>query len=53
MIIWSVRVIPKRNPKFHKKEIDAGVGKSVRAALSGFNMGLILVSCFFIKSLRW
>lgn len=35
---------------FHINEIEAGVGKSRREVFMIFNIGFILVSCFFIKS---
>jgi len=47
--ICRVRVSPKRNPKFHKKEIEVGVGKSSRDFFIMFVMGLIFIICLFIK----
>jgi len=29
-MIWMVRVNPSKNPKFHRNEIEVGVGKSRR-----------------------
>jgi len=46
---WSVRVNPRRNPKFHKNEIEVGVGKSIRDFFIRFAIGFILISCFFIR----
>ena len=44
----SVRVIPSRNPIFHKNEIDEGVGRSISEDFIIFRIGLFFVSCFFI-----
>lgn len=48
--ICVVRVIPSKNPKFHMKEIDAGLGRSIKDLFSIFTMGFFFLSCFFIKS---
>jgi len=50
--ICSVRVIPRRNPKFHMNEIEAGVGKSSRALLIIFIRGLLFISCVFIRMMK-
>lgn len=51
VIICRVSVIPSKNPMFHIKEIEVGVGRSKRDDFIIFNIGFILDSCFFIKSL--
>jgi len=48
-MIWSVRVNPSRNPKFHRNEIEVGVGRSMRDFFIKFVTGLFFISCFFIK----
>lgn len=48
---WRVRAIPDRNPMFHSREIELGVGRSFSELESIFNMGFCLVSWFFIR--RW
>ncbi len=47
--ICRVRVMPKRNPRFHKKEIEVGEGKSRRDFFIIEVIGFIFSSCFFIK----
>jgi len=47
--IWRVRVNPRRNPKFHRKEIEVGVGRSIRDFFIRFVTGFIFISCFFIR----
>lgn len=37
--IWSERVIPRRNPKFHMNEIDLGEGRSIRDSFSSLMIG--------------
>ncbi len=48
MIICRVRVIPNRNPIFHRYEIEEGVGRSERDAFRILRIGWVLVSWFFI-----
>jgi len=36
---WVIRQSPKRDPKFHRMEMLAGVGKSTKAPLAIFNKG--------------
>ena len=48
---WRESVIPRRNPKFHMKEIEAGVGRSAREAFTVFRIGFFFVSWVFIKIL--
>jgi len=43
-MICNDRVIPSRKPKFQRKEIDEGVGRSIRAFFIIFRMGLVFVS---------
>ena len=43
-MIWRVRVNPSRNPKFHKNEIEVGVGKSKRDFFIKFVTGLLFIS---------
>lgn len=50
--ICRVRVIPSRNPMFHRNEIDEGVGRSKREDLTIVIMGLVLDSWVFIRRLR-
>jgi len=49
-IICRVRVNPSRNPKFHRNEIEVGVGRSIRDFFIRFVIGLLFISCFFIPS---
>jgi hypothetical protein len=48
-MICSVNVNPSRNPKFHRNEIEVGVGRSKRDFFIRFVIGFIFISCFFIK----
>jgi hypothetical protein len=48
-MICRVRVNPSKNPKFHKNEIEVGVGRSRRDFFIRFVTGLFLISCFFIR----
>jgi hypothetical protein len=48
VMIWRVRVIPRRNPIFHSREIDEGVGRSIKEVLIIFNIWLCFISFFFI-----
>lgn len=43
-MIWSVRVNPSRNPKFHRNEIEVGVGRSMRDFFIKFVIGLFFIS---------
>lgn len=47
-MIWSAKVKPSINPKFHNNEIEEGAGRSSRDFFSKFVIGFILISCFFI-----
>jgi len=49
VVICSIRVIPSRKPKFQRKEIDVGVGRSSSAFFNIFVIGLFFNSCIFIK----
>jgi len=48
-MICRVRVNPSRKPKFHRNEIDVGVGRSKRDFFIRFVTGLLFISCFFIR----
>ena len=48
-MICRVRVNPSKNPKFHRNEIDVGVGRSIRDFFIKFVTGFIFISCFFIR----
>jgi len=48
-MIWMVRVNPSKNPKFHRNEIEVGVGKSRRDFFIRLAIGFIFISCFFIR----
>lgn len=52
MMICRVRVIPSRNPMFHRNEIDEGVGRSKSEDLIIITIGLVLDSWIFIRKLR-
>jgi len=53
-MIWSVRVNPSINPIFHRKEIEEGVGRSIREFFSSFVIGFDFISWFFIsRTMRW
>jgi hypothetical protein len=39
VIIWIIKLSPKRDPKFHQKEIEEGEGRSISALLIIFNNG--------------
>ena len=49
VMICSVNVIPRRNPRFHRNEIDVGVGRSVRDFFIVLGIWFFLISCFFIR----
>ena len=38
-MIWVIRHIPRREPKFHQAEMLGGVGRSIRELLIIFRMG--------------
>jgi hypothetical protein len=48
-MIWRVRVNPSKNPKFHKNEIEVGVGRSIKDFFIRFVIGFLFISCFFIR----
>lgn len=48
-MICRVKVKPSRKPKFHRNEIDVGVGRSKRDFFIRFVTGLLFISCFFIR----
>jgi len=48
-MIWRVRVNPRRNPKFHRNEIEVGVGKSISDFFIRFVTGFIFISWVFIR----
>src|SRR5882672_9600924 len=48
-MICRVRVNPRRNPKFHKNEIDVGVGRSRRDFFIKFVIGFLFISWVFIR----
>jgi len=50
--IWRPRVIPSKNPMFHKNEMDDGEGKSSKELFTIFRIGLFFVSWFFIKMMK-
>lgn len=39
MVIWIIRQIPSRDPKFHQAEMFDGVGRSIRELLIIFKRG--------------
>lgn len=43
-MIWSIRVIPKRNPMFHRNEMDDGEGRSIRDDFMIFARGWFFIS---------
>jgi len=47
--ICNISVIPSRNPRFHRKEIDLGEGRSIRDLFIIFIKGWVFISCFFIR----
>lgn len=49
LTIWSIKVIPRRKPKFHIKEIEEGVGKSKSAFFVILRIGFRFNSWFFIR----
>lgn len=49
VVIWIVRVIPRRNPMFHMKEMEVGEGRSRREDFVIFKIGFFFHSCVFIK----
>jgi hypothetical protein len=57
VMICRVNVIPNKNPIFHINEIEEGEGKSKRDFFTILRIGLLLISCFFIrrkkKSFGW
>jgi hypothetical protein len=50
--IWSVSVIPRRNPMFHRNEIEEGDGRSIRDEFIIFVRGTSFTICFFIRMMR-
>lgn len=42
-MICRVRVIPRRNPMFHMKEIEVGVGRSRREAFTILKIGSVFI----------
>lgn len=48
---WDVSVIPSRNPMFHKKEIDCGVGNSNRDLLAMLISGSLFIILVFFNIL--
>lgn len=48
-MICSVNVNPSKNPKFHKNEIEVGVGRSSSDFFIRFVIGLFFISCVFIR----
>ena len=48
-MICRVSVNPSRNPKFHRNEIEVGVGRSRRDFFIRFVTGLLFISCVFIR----
>lgn len=51
-MICRDRIIPRRNPMFHRREIDLGVGKSISDEFIIFISGCVFISCFFIKKMN-
>ena len=49
---WRDRVMPSKNPTFHRNEIDEGVGRSSSDFFSIFRIGFFFVSWVFIRR-RW
>lgn len=39
VIIWVIKQIPDKEPKFHHKEMLVGVGRSIKELLIIFNKG--------------
>ena len=48
-MICIIRVIPSRNPMFHKNEIDDGEGRSISELLRIFPIGWFFISWVFIR----
>lgn len=48
-MICSTRVIPSRDPMFHRNEIELGVGRSAREDFTMDAMGWVFIVCFCIK----
>lgn len=50
-MIWSIRQIPSREPKFHHDEILDGVGRSIKEWLiilsRGWVFRMFVISCFY------
>jgi len=51
-MICRVSVNPRRNPMFHRVEIEDGVGRSIRELFIILVRGLNFISCFFINLMR-
>lgn len=49
VVICRARVIPSRNPMFHRKEMDVGDGRSRREDFVIFEIGFFFHSCVFIE----
>jgi len=49
VMICVIRVIPSRNPMFHRKEMEVGEGRSSREDFVIFVIGFFFHSCVFIK----
>lgn len=49
VMIWRVRVIPRRNPMFHINEIEVGDGRSRREDFVIFMIGFFFHSWVFIE----
>ena len=47
-MICKIKVKPSMNPMFQRSEIEDGAGRSRRAFFIKFEIGFILISCFFI-----
>lgn len=39
VMIWVIRQMPRRDPKFHQAEMLGGVGRSIRELLTIFRRG--------------
>jgi len=48
VITWVIRIIPNMNPMFHSREIDVGVGRSIRDFFTKDVMGFFFISWDFI-----
>ena len=49
VIICRDRVIPRRNPMFHIKEMEEGVGRSISDFFTMLRIGFLFISCIFIR----